>query len=124
MNTLPLLAGPPLSLEFVLYVALGIFCLGVYGVLSRRNILVILMCLELMLNGANLALVALARANLPPAAPAGWAQGLASANGSQAFVVMVLAVAAAEAGVGLAILLAAYRRFRTADSGEISLLSG
>ena len=116
MNQLPLLAGPGLSLENVLLIALGIFCIGVYGVLSRRNILVILMCLELMLNGANLALVAFARAYLP--------QDPSGANGSQAFAVMVLAVAAAEAGVGLAILLAAFRRFRTADSGDISLLSG
>ncbi len=113
---LPLLAGPALSLENVLLIALGIFSIGVYGVLSRQNVLVVLMCLELMLNGANLALVGFARAYLP--------QDPGSANGSQAFVVMVLAVAAAEAGVGLAILLAAYRRFRTANSGEISELSG
>lgn len=107
-----------LSLRNALLLAAGIFCVGVYGVLSRQNVLVILMCVELMLNGANLALVAFGRAFLP------LADGAAKAGQSQAFVVMVLAVAAAEAAVGLAILLAAYRRWRTISAGEIHLLSG
>jgi len=115
----PVFLALELSLQNVLLIASAIFCVGVYGVLSRRNVLVILMCVELMLNGANLALVAFARATvhrLPEGAP--------RANESHVFVVMVLAVAAAEAAVGLAILLAAYRRWHTADVGKINLLSG
>ena len=120
----PVLALLELSLKNVLLIASAIFCVGVYGVLSRQNVLVILMCVELILNGANLALVAFGRAMLQ-AAPGASASELASkANVSHAFVVMVLAVAAAEAAVGLAILLAVYRRFRTTNAGEINLLSG
>jgi NADH:ubiquinone oxidoreductase subunit K len=107
-----------LSLEHVLFIASAIFCVGIYGVLTRQNVLVILMCVELILNGANLALVAFGRAFL--AGP----DGASAAKLSQAFVVMVLAVAAAEAAVGLAILLAAYRRWRTTNAGEINLLKG
>jgi NADH-quinone oxidoreductase subunit K len=120
----PLLALLELSLKNVLLVASAVFCVGVYGVLSRQNVLVILMCVELILNGANLALVAFGRAMLqaPPGTPTG---ELASrANVAHVFVVMVLAVAAAEAAVGLAILLAVYRRWRTTNAGEIHLLSG
>lgn len=111
-----ILAAASLSLEGALLAAAAVFCVGVFGILSRQNVLVILMCLELMLNGANLAIVAFARAFLP-ANPG-------STSAAQAFVVMVLAVAAAEAGVGLAILIAAYRRWRTANAGEIDLLKG
>ena len=120
----PLLAVLGLSLKNVLLVASAIFCVGVYGVLSRQNVLVILMCVELILNGANLALVAFGRAMLQ-VAPGLPASELASrANVAHAFVVMVLAVAAAEAAVGLAILLAVYRRWRTTNAGDIHLLSG
>ncbi len=107
-----------LSLQNVLLVAAGIFCTGVYGILSRQNLIIILMCIELMLNSVNLALVAFGRAFLggpiPPAEP----------NLGQVFVIMVLAVAAAEAGVGLAILLAVFRKWRTTNAGEINLLRG
>lgn len=107
-----------LSLETVLLFASAIFCAGVYGVLSRQNVLVILMCVELMLNSVNLVLVAFGRAALaadpPPASP----------NAPQIFVIMVLAVAAAEAGVGLAILLAVFRKWRTTNAGELSALKG
>jgi len=108
------------GLKEALLLASAIFSVGVFGVLSRQNVLVILMSVELMLNGANLALVALGRAFLAEKGTA----GPRAASLAQVFVVMVLAVAAAEAAVGLAILLAAYRRWRTANAGEISGLSG
>lgn len=107
-----------LSLDNVLLVSAAIFCVGVYGVLSRQNLLIILMCIELILNSVNIALVALGRAALsgpvPPENP----------NMAQIFVIMVLAVAAAEAGVGLAILLAVFRKWRTTNAGDLQLLSG
>ena len=105
-----------LSLSFCLYIAAGLFAIGVYGVLSRQNLIVILMSLELMLNAVNLALVAFGRAFLTakPIDP----------SGPQVFVMMVLAVAAAEAAVGLSILLAIFRKWRTTHAGEIDLLKG
>ena len=108
-----------LSLEFCLYLSTAIFCVGVYGVLSRQNIIVILMSLEIMLNGVNLAIVSFGRHFI-----AGPRAEDISASTPQAFVIIVLAVAAAEAAVGLAILLAVYRRWRSTNSGEMNLLRG
>ncbi len=114
-----------LPLDTCLYVSTAIFCIGVYGVLSRQNVIVILMSLELMLNGVNLALLAFGRLFISEGfAHAGAGVDAASPSTSHAFVVIVLAVAAAEAAVGLAILLAVYRRWRSVNSGEIHLLSG
>lgn len=107
-----------LGLDIALYVASAIFCIGVYGVLSRQNIIVILMCLELMLNGAHLAIIALGRSFLEAAL------SVEIANTPQILVLIGLAVAAAEAAVGLSILLAVYRKWRTTQSGEINLLKG
>ena len=105
-----------LGLSTCLYIAAAIFAIGVYGVLSRQNLIVILMSLELLLNAVNLALVAFGRAFLPaqPTDP----------SGPQVFVMMVLAVAAAEAAVGLSILLAIFRRWHTTHAGEIDNLKG
>ena len=117
-----LAAAPKLTLENVLLLASGIFCVGVYGILSRQNVLVLLMCVELILNAANLALVGFGRALVT--STLGNVAGAQAASTSHAFVVMVLAVAAAEAAVGLAILLVAYRKWRTVRVGDISSLSG
>ena len=93
------------------YVALAviIFVIGAVGVLVRRNAIVIFMCVELMLNAVNLTFVALA-------------QDLGV--GGQIFVFFVMAVAAAEAAVGLAIMLAIYRHRQTVDLRNINLLKG
>jgi NADH-quinone oxidoreductase subunit K len=98
----------PLSL----YQALAgvLFAIGVAGVLFRRNILVIFMCVELMLNAANLSLVAFGRA-------------LGSMDG-QVLVFFVLAVAAAEVSVGLAIIIDLFRKKGTVDVQEVNLLRG
>ena len=98
-----LLLGPSLAVSAVL------FALGVAGVLLRRNAIVIFMCVELMLNAVNLTFVALA-------------QQLGVAG--QIFVFFVMAVAAAEAGVGLAIMLAIYRHRQTVNLQNINLLRG
>ena len=98
-----MLLGPALAVSAML------FALGVLGVLLRRNAIVIFMCVELMLNAANLAFVALA-------------QQLGVAG--QIFVFFVMAVAAAEAAVGLAIILAVYRHKETVDLKSIDLLKG
>ena len=94
---------------FVLLSAV-LFSLGVLGVLVRRNALVVFMSIELMLNAANLALVA-------------FAQRWESVNG-QIIVFFVITVAAAEVAVGLALLVAIFRTKRTTDIDEISTLKG
>ncbi len=121
--SLPILLISELSLRNVLLLAAMIFCVGVYGVLSRQNVLVVLMSLELVLNAANLTLVAFGRAILyqPPQIGMDMAR---SANVAHVFVMIVLAVAAAEAAVGLAILLAVYRKWRTIRAGDLHELSG
>ena len=105
-----------MSLSGALYLAAAIFCVGVYGVLSRQNLLIILMSLELLLNAVNLVIVAFGRSFLV-AAPD-------DPSGPHVFVIIVLAVAAAEAAVGLSILLAVYRKWRSTNAGEIDMLKG
>ncbi len=89
-----------------------LFFIGVAGVLVRRNAVVILMCVELMLNATNLALVAFSRR-----------AGLADERGS-VFVVFIFVIAAAEVAVGLAIVLSAYRNRPTVDVDEIHAMKG
>ena len=89
-----------------------LFFLGVAGVLIRRNAVVILMCVELMLNAANLALVAFSRR-----------AGSPDERGS-VFVVFIFVIAAAEVAVGLAIVLAAYRNRPTVDVDEVHAMKG
>ena len=93
-------------------VSATLFFIGTAGVLVRRNAVVILMCVELMLNAANLALVAFSRR-----------YGAVDERGS-VFVVFVFVIAAAEVAVGLAIVLSAYRNRPTVDVDEIRTLKG
>ena len=85
-----------------------LFTLGAVGVVARRNTIVIFMSIELMLNAANLTLIAASRA--------------LGDMGGHVFVLMVMAVAAAEAGVGLAIILMSYRIRGTVNADEMRLL--
>jgi NADH-quinone oxidoreductase subunit K len=97
------LLGPSLAVSAIL------FSLGVVGVLLRRNAIVIFMCIELMLNAVNLTFVALSQQ-----------LGL----DGQVFVFFVMTVAAAEAAVGLAIVIAVYRHRDTVNLQNINLLRG
>lgn len=94
------------------YMALSavVFCIGVFGVLTRRNAIGILMAIELMLNAVNIDFVAFSRY-----LPQSMLQG-------QGFAIFVIAVAAAEATVGLAIVLGLYRNFKTVNVDEVTLL--
>jgi len=98
------------SLWLFLTVAAALFCIGAYGVLTRRNAVAILMGVELMLNAVNLNLVAFWRFNNPEAM-----------NG-QAFAAFVFVVAAAEAAVGLAIIISVYRAKRSVTVEDVDLL--
>lgn len=100
----------PVPLEHYLVVAGVLFILGVVGVMVRRNAIVTLMSIELMLNAANLLLIVFARVH----------QDI----GGQIMVFFVLTVAAAEAAVGLAILVAVYRRKGSIDVDGLNLLKG
>jgi NADH-quinone oxidoreductase subunit K len=91
-----------------------LFSIGFAGVMLRRNLIVILMALELMLNAANLSLVAFSRFRVDQ-------NGLPTYN-AQVFVFFIITVAAAEVAVGLAILMALYRARHTTDVKDISSL--
>lgn len=94
------------------YIALAavIFFIGVAGVVTRRNPLIMLMSIELMFNAANLLFAAFARA---------WLN-----NAGHIFVFLVITVAAAEAAIGLAIVVTVFRSSRTVDVDEVALLKG
>ncbi len=98
----------PLSHYLILSAIL--FSVGVFGALTRRNAVAILMSIELMLNAANLSFVAFAR-YLPQTQLQG-----------QVFAIFVIAIAAAEAAVALAIVLGLYRNFKTVNVDEINLM--
>jgi NADH-quinone oxidoreductase subunit K len=97
-------------LSWYLLVAAALFCVGLYGVLARRNAVAILLSIELMLNAVNINVIAFWR-YLKPENVAG-----------QAFALIVFAVAAAEVAVGLAIVISIYRRRDTIIADEIDLL--
>lgn len=95
-----------------LVVASALFCIGAFGVLARRNAIAILMSVELMLNAVNINLVAFWRYNAP--------QDMAG----QIFAAFVIVVAAAEAAVGLAIIISVYRHYRSIVVEEVGALRG
>ena len=99
-----------MSIAYYLVLSAALFAIGAYGVIARRNLLIILMSVEVMLNGVNVALLAFARLY-------GQATG-------QVFVLIVMAVAAAEVSVGLAILIAVFRNRKTVDTGDLKSLNG
>jgi len=98
------------GLEHYLILSAILFCIGLYGVLAKRNVVVILMCIEIMLNAVNIALVAFSR-YIVPAALTG-----------QIFAIFVIAVAAAEAAVGIAIIMAIYRSRDSVDVDDYDLM--
>jgi NADH-quinone oxidoreductase subunit K len=105
-----LVAAPPL--EWYLVVGALLFAIGAWGALVRRNAVVIFMCVELMINGVNLTLVAFAD-HLPNAGGLG-----------VSYAVLVIAIAAAEIAVGLAIVLAVFRSRRTVNVDEVTSMRG
>lgn len=97
-----------MPLEHVIGLSAILFLIGTIGALTRRNLIVILMSIELMLNAANLAFVGFARA---------WGQ-----HDGHLFVLMVIVVAACEVAVGLGIVIAMFRNRETIDVEDVSLL--
>jgi len=99
-----------LGLEHYLILAAILFSIGLYGALAKRNAIIILMCIELMLNAVNITMVAFSRYVVP-----------ALLTG-QIFAIFIIVVAAAEVAVGLAIILAIYRGFESIDATKINLM--
>jgi NADH-quinone oxidoreductase subunit K len=100
------------ALEWWLTLAVMLFCIGAYGVLARRNVILVIMSLELMLNAVNIALVA--AANFRPG----------SAGAGTLFSLFIITLAAAEVTIGLAIVIANYRNRRTIQTDKYDELRG
>jgi len=103
------------TLNHYLLVSGLLFAIGLTGVVLRRNIIIVFMCLELMLSAANLSLVAFSRHHM--------VNGLPDYNG-QMMVFFVITVAAAEVAVGLAIIVALYRARQTTHTEDLTTLQG
>jgi NAD(P)H-quinone oxidoreductase subunit 4L len=98
------------GLEHYLILAAVLFSIGLYGALAKRNAIVILMSIELMLNAVNIAMVAFSRYIVPLLLT------------GQVFVIFIMVVAAAEVAVGLAIIISIYRHRQTIDATKIDLM--
>ena len=94
--------------EMLLVVSMIVFCVGLMGVILRKNLLVMLMCIELMLNAVNLSFVAFSKIHHVVA--------------GDLTVLFVMTVAAAESAVGLGLVIALFRTLRTVDSDQIQML--
>ncbi len=99
-----------IGLEHYLILSVILFSIGLYGALSKRNAIIILMSIEIMLNAVNIAMVAFSRYIVPQLLT------------GQLFAIFIMVVAAAEAAVGLAIIITIYRSRETIDATEINLM--
>ena len=99
-----------IGLEHYLILSAVLFCIGLYGALVKHNAVVILMCIEIMLNSANIAAVAFSQFVTPVEFT------------GQVLVIFTMAIAAAEVAIGLAIILAIYRNFKGIDVDKINLM--
>ena len=107
-----------MPINYYIFLSVALFCIGVAGVLTRRNAIIIFMCIELMLNAVNLLLIAFSKMHH---ATAGLADPSAGING-QIFVFFIMVVAAAEVSVGLAIIAMMYRNTHSVDINFLNRL--
>jgi len=103
-----------LGLEHYLILSAILFCIGLYGALAKRNAVVILMCIEIMLNAVNIAMVAFSRYLVPDVV----------VLTGHVFAIFIMTVAAAEAAVGLAIIITIYRNRRDVDVEQADSMKG
>ena len=105
-----------MQIDYYIYLSVALFCIGVIGVLTRRNAIIIFMCIELMLNAVNLLLVAFSKMHhFNDAAKVAGSDG-------QLFVFFIMVVAAAEVSVGLAIIVMMYRNIHSVDINFLNRL--
>jgi NADH-quinone oxidoreductase subunit K len=107
-----------MPINYYIFLCVALFCIGVAGVLTRRNAIIIFMCIELMLNAVNLLLIAFSKMHHAAATVANPNAGI---NG-QIFVFFIMVVAAAEVSVGLAIIAMMYRNTHSVDVNFLNRL--
>ena len=108
-----------MPINYYIFLAIALFCIGIVGVLTRRNAIIIFMCIELMLNAVNLLLVAFSKMHHLKGAAEG---NLAAGTDGQLFVFFIMVVAAAEVSVGLAIIIMMYRNIHSVDVNFLNRL--
>ena len=107
-----------MKIEYYIFLSIALFCIGIVGVLTRRNAIIVFMCIELMLNAVNLLLVAFSKMhNLAQAAT-----NPAAGTDGQLFVFFIMVVAAAEVCVGLSIIVMMYRNVHSVDINFLNRL--
>jgi len=109
-----------MPIQYYIILSLSLFCIGIVGVLTRRNAIIVFMCVELMLNAVNLLLVAFSKVHYAAA----YLVNKATTTGSEAqiFVFFIMVVAAAEVSVGLAIIVMMYRNVHSVDVNFLNRL--
>lgn len=107
-----------MPINYYIFLSLALFCIGIVGVLTRRNAIIVFMCIELMLNAVNLLLVAFSKMHHLKSAAV---NANAGAEG-QIFVFFIMVVAAAEVSVGLAIIVMMYRNIHSVDINFLNRL--
>ncbi len=107
-----------MEIKWYIFLSVALFCIGIIGALTRRNAIIVFMCIELMLNSVNLLLVAFSKMHMAGVA----AQTPALATDAQLFVFFIMVVAAAEVSVGLAIIVLLYRNTHSVDINFLNRL--
>jgi NADH-quinone oxidoreductase subunit K len=107
-----------MPVNYYIFVSIALFCIGVVGVLTRRNAIIVFMCIELMLNAVNLLLVAFSKMHHVINAAGNTSAGI----DGQLFVFFIMVVAAAEVSVGLAIIVMMYRNTHSVDINFLNRL--
>jgi NADH-quinone oxidoreductase subunit K len=110
-----------MPIQYYIYLCLTLFSIGIIGVLTRRNAIIVFMCVELMLNAVNLLLVAFSKMHHAIGLAADGAKSTAGIDG-QLFVFFIMVVAAAEVSVGLAIIVMMYRNTHSVDINFLNRL--
>ncbi|MBL7743989.1 MAG: NADH-quinone oxidoreductase subunit NuoK [Chitinophagaceae bacterium] len=109
-----------MPINYYIFLSIALFCIGIVGVLTRRNAIIIFMCIELMLNAVNLLLVAFSKMHHATALAADTAT--TAGTDGQLFVFFIMVVAAAEVSVGLAIIVMMYRNIHSVDVNFLNRL--
>lgn len=107
-----------MPINYYIFLSIALFCIGIVGVLTRRNAIIIFMCIELMLNAVNLLLVAFSKMHYLKNAVANATAG----TDGQIFVFFIMVVAAAEVSVGLSIIVMMYRNIHSVDVNFLNRL--
>jgi len=109
-----------MPINYYIFLSIALFCIGIVGVLTRRNAIIIFMCIELMLNAVNILLVAFSKMHHLAAAASD--PGTNAGAEAQLFVFFIMVVAAAEVTVGLAIIVMMFRNIHSVDINFLNRL--